>query len=67
MDTLKRNLGMLCLALFFLIPLFADIRFEGLDLSADGRLLYAVQVSNQGSSPEKGLFISDLEKNNSIV
>ncbi|AEJ19370.1 polysaccharide deacetylase family protein [Gracilinema caldarium] len=51
------------ISIFLKSALFAEVRFEGLDLFPDSRLLYTVQVSNPGSIPHSGLFISDLEKN----
>jgi peptidoglycan/xylan/chitin deacetylase (PgdA/CDA1 family) len=51
--------------LFLTGALSAEVRFEGLDLFTDGRLLYTVQVTNPGSRPHMGLFVADLEKNKS--
>jgi len=45
--------------------LYAEVAFKGLDLFTDGRLLYSVQISNQGTNPHSGLIITDLENNKS--
>ncbi len=56
--------SLLTLILFiYSLPLSAEVRFDGLDLFSDGRLLYTVQITNPGSAPHGGLFLADLEKN----
>ena len=61
----KNYTFLLLLVLILSTSLNAEVAFEGLDLFSDGRLLYSVQISNPGSNPHKGLFVTDLEKNKS--
>jgi peptidoglycan/xylan/chitin deacetylase (PgdA/CDA1 family) len=50
----------LFLFLSLLRPLFALVSFGGLDLSGDNRLLFRVDVSQDGSLPQNALFVSRL-------
>jgi peptidoglycan/xylan/chitin deacetylase (PgdA/CDA1 family) len=60
-NPLKRLLPLALLFFFALGSLWAEIRFDGLDLSADGRLLFKVRSDSPGREAYDTLFLADLE------
>ncbi|MDR1176129.1 MAG: polysaccharide deacetylase family protein [Treponema sp.] len=58
---MKKNILSLFLFCFFLVPSFAKVRFSGLDLGEDGRLVFRCESRGDGSFVQNGVFVSRLQ------
>ena len=58
---MKKHIPALFLFCVFLVPSFAKVRFSGLDMSEDNRLVFRCESRGDGSFVQNGVFVSRLQ------